>query len=393
MIERIKQPEVQKFIKDHSQHDPFLLSLKQDIFPGLPIKEIARQIQARQKAKYKFPSWLDYEGIIYPPPLSVEQASSEKTAAYKSTLFQGQHFVDLTGGAGIDCLYFSKRFEKTIYVEKDQFLAEAARNNFRVMKMPIEVVQAGAGEFLASNNRYFDLIYLDPDRRKGKKEFRLQYSQPDVTLLMNDLLQQGKQVLIKASPWLDIDHALQDLGLVKEIWVLSIGRDCKEVLYLCEPNKTENPKINTIDLKEGLNIEFSFFKKEERLAEAGYASTLQFLYEPNPALMKAGPFNLLSDRFNLFKLHPNTHLYTSDSLESKFPGRIFKVREKLQSSKKGIKHLYGRYHVITRNFPLQADQLQKKLKIQEGDDGFLIATTDIDHGQLILNCELVFNVH
>ena len=314
--------------------------------------------------------------------------------------------MDLTGGMGVDTVFLSDSFNHTFYVEMQEELCEIAKHNFNVLKKNIEVVNDNAEHFLTICPEV-DCIYLDPARRDeyGRKMVSLHDCSPDVAELQDLLLMKAKTVMIKLSPMLDIDIIRKELKNIKEIHIVAVRNECKEVLVVLSQQITEStsqrdisdiytPRLITTDIHEDWN--FSFCDDEEQNAQWTLADSIgRYLYEPSVACMKAGCFKLISQRLNLNKLHRNSHLYTSDELVSYFPGRIFEVIDTIPFDKKTKKAIslicqrstvngqqtlstngsQPKVSVAVRNFPLSAEELKKQLGVKDGNDFYIFGTT------------------
>jgi len=384
-LSRITQPDVQDFIFSHEGEDERQFVLRQKEFFGLSAPQIAQQLTGRRKSKLKLPTWYNTKGIAYPPTVNLEQSSSEATALFKvkiiRSLFSNKNDlvgVDLTGGFGVDSFYFSKLFSATLYLEPNKDLFEIAHHNHQVLAASSIVHHNTTAEkFIDASRLNFDLVFLDPSRRdqQSRKVFKLADCSPDVTNLQEKILEKCHFLLVKASPLLDIQQGLREIQHVKKVFVVSVGNECKELLFLAEKNYLGEVDIEAVDLTQEGNVKstFTFNVAEEKnaIAQAGEPST--FLYEPNAAILKSGAFKLISQKFKLAKLAPNTHLYTSSELVSCFPGKIFRI-EVLDPDSKEIKLLVPnqQVNVMTRNYPLKAEELKKKLKLLDGGDKFLI---------------------
>lgn len=387
-LEILRSPGVQDFMKAHALDDPSQLVLSGHKYPDIPIKEVAAQIQARRKAKSKFPEWYQTEGIIFPPALSVEQASSEITARYKSELVSGNLLADLTGGMGVDTFYLSQNFRQSMHIEQQEALYQLAGHNFRVLGADIACHHAQAEDFLADFEGELDCIYIDPARRdeNQRKVFRLEDCTPDVTILLPQLLAKAKQVLIKTAPLMDIHAAQASLQHIHKIVVLAVNQECKEVLYLLERGYTAEPTIETVHFHANVVQKFGFTKTEEDVAKVAYAEPKDFIYEPNSAILKAGGFKVLAEKLGLNKLHPNSHLYTSETLLDDFPGRAFQLQSISKYKKKALKSALSskQANISTRNFPESVAQIRKKTGLKEGGDTYVFATTDVSNQHLLL---------
>ncbi|WBA40607.1 class I SAM-dependent methyltransferase [Hymenobacter canadensis] len=383
-----------QYVAKHLHDDPAQLALQARKHPGLPVPELVRQIQARQKARLKVPAWADNPDLVFPPTLSVEQASSARTAAFKAALVSGQRLADLTGGFGVDVSYFAERIPEVHYVERNAALADVVR--FNLTHLGVSNVQfhtADAVQFLRNTPDTFDWIYLDPARRDtaARKIFRLQDCEPDILRLMPLLLHKGRRVLLKTSPMLDIEQAILELRQVRQLWVVAVDNECKEVLYELGPEPAVDPERHTVNLlRTGQQQDFRLNRAREARAIPRYAEPQQYLYEPNVAILKAGGFRSIGTAFELLKLHQHSHLYTSDTLHPDFPGRIFRIRATEKYDAQALRAHLGpevRAHVTTRNFPDTVAEFRHRTGIREGGDLYLFATTNLEGKLMVLVTE------
>lgn len=378
----------QDFINSHLDSDIVSLLLSKPDSATIDIKELVEQIEAKKKCKTKLPTWFNTENIYYPNKLNIEQTSSEVTAKYKSPLVNGKSIIDLTGGFGIDAYYFSKFFEEVTHCEIDDNLSEIVKHNFKVLKANnIKSISGNGIEYLKNSKSKFDCIYIDPSRRhdiKGKV-FYLKDCLPDVTKHLNLLLEHSNTILIKASPMLDISIGLSELKWVKEIHVIAVDNDVKELLFLIEQGFDNDINMKTINISRNKNQKFEFSLLEESDNNASHTLPKNYLYEPNSAIMKAGAFNLISNSLNIDKLHKHSHLYTSEKL-IKFPGRCFKIVEVLSYSKKEITRKFSKTkaNVTTRNFPETVAQIRTKFNIKDGGELFLFFTTNLNNKKVVI---------
>ena len=367
-----------QFIRENLNADVPTLALKKTPV-GTDFSLALRQIAARQLLRKKVPEWSENEDLLFPAHLSIEQCSSEATAQYKANLLKGNAFADLTGGLGIDTYYIDRHFQKTDYVERQEELCELARHNFSVLNTKIEVHNETAEDYL-NHCEPKDCIFIDPARRDehGRKTVSIADCTPNVADLQDLLLQKAEKVMVKLSPMLDISKALEELRQVKEVHVVAVANECKELDFILERGYQGEIQFVCVNLLTE-QPEVRFTMEEERNSSGKLAeSVLKYLYEPNPAVMKAGCFKLLTQRFNVFKLHKNSNLYTSEDLISDFPGRIFKVEGWTPYNKKVKQTLLqevDKASIAVRNFPLSVADLRKTLKISDGDEWFLFATT------------------
>lgn len=385
-----------RYMAAHLHDDPAHLALQARRHPGLPVPALVRQIQARQKARAKLPAWADNPDLMFPPALSVEQASSDRTAAFKASLVDGARLADLTGGFGADTACFAARVQHVDYVERDARLADVVRYNFAQLGVRnVTVHHADAVHFLRNTTEQFDWLYLDPARRDSaaRKTFRLADCEPDVLKLLPLLLRRAPRILLKTSPMLDIEQAILELGHVRRLWVLAVHNECKEVLYELGEEPAVDPERYAVDLRrDGAQHEFRLNRAREARATPRYAEAQQYLYEPNAAVLKAGAFRSIGSAFELLKLHQHSHLYTSDTLRLDFPGRIFKVLATEKADGDALKAYLGpeaRAHVTTRNFPFSVAEFRRRTGIREGGHVYLFATTDLRSRPVVLVCEKV----
>ena len=383
-----------RYVAAHLHDDPAHLALQARRHPGLPVPELVRQIQARQKARAKLPTWADNADLIFPPALSVEQASSARTAAFKADLVDGQRLADLTGGFGADTVHFAARVAQVDYVERDPKLAGIMAYNLAQLGIANVTVHAeDALTFLKSTPHHYDWLYLDPARRDtaARKIFLLRDCEPDVVKLLPLLLHKADKVLLKTSPMLDIEHAVLGLGHVRRLWVLAVDNEVKEVLYELGQEPAVDPERYALNLRrDGSQQEFRLNRAREARATPRYAEAQQFLYEPNAAVLKAGAFRSIGTAFELLKLHQHSHLYTSDVLRTDFPGRIFRVLATEKADGPTLKAYLGpeaRAHVTTRNFPDSVADFRRRTGIREGGEIYLFATTDLRGRPVVLVCE------
>ncbi len=380
--------DIQQFIVSNLKTDITKLILKGSPFEDIPIQEIANQIVAKQKSEHKLPTWFSTKNIYYPAKISIEQTSSEITANYKSKLISGNSIIDITGGFGIDCYYFSKRFKEVIHCEINDNLSTIVKHNYQQLKCENISTFSGDGiEFLKKSSTFFDCIYVDPSRRndiKGKV-FLLQDCLPNVPKNIEFLFTKTNQVLLKNSPILDISSTINELKFVKEIHIIAINNDVKELLFLLERNYTSNIKIKTINIDKKGNQTFEFEYQEK--INSNYSKPLSYLYEPNSAILKSGGFHQISQQLNIFKIHQHSHLYTSEE-KVDFPGRAFKIIDIISYDKKKILKLLPdkKANITTRNFPKTVAQIRKETKIKDGGNIFLFFTTDHNNNYMVFIC-------
>ena len=367
-----------QFIRENLNADVPTLALKKAPV-GTDVSLALRQIEARQLLRKKAPSWSENEDLLFPAHLSIEQCSSEAAAKYKAGLLQGETFADLTGGLGIDTYYISQGFAQTDYVERQTELCDLVRHNFEVLKADVKVWNETAEEYI-SHCEPKDCIFIDPARRDehGRKTVSIADCTPDVSALQDALLQKAEKVMVKLSPMLDINKALTELRHVKEVHVVAVANECKELDFVMERGYQGEVRFFCVNLLTNQpSVQFTL--EEERETQCKLAEGVsKYLYEPNAALMKAGCYKLLTTRYDVHKLHKNSHLYTSEQWIPQFPGRVFEVEGWTPYNKKVKQTLLSdvtKASIAVRNFPLSVAELRKTLKISDGDETFLFATT------------------
>ncbi len=395
-IHELTLPEIQTFLREHLDTSPANLMLTASRYPQWPMADLAVQLKALQKARTKLPHWFATPGIVYPSTLSMEQCSSQATADFKASLMGGQTGVDLTGGFGVDSAALARAFSKWIYVERHSELCTIAQHNFKQLGLNhIEVVNREATSFIEQWPGKADCIYLDPARRDTaqQKVVQLEDCEPDVLTLLPLLLQKTERVLLKASPMLDIDRAVRQLQHVAKVWVVALDNECKEILFQLEADASTEPEIIAVHLQQGKTDHvFSFTKTAEQYAAISMSAPQAYLYEPNAALLKAGAFKQTAIAFGLSKLHPHSHLYTSEEFAANFPGRTFKIVAVSKLDKKLLAAYApeGKANITVRNFPLTVAEIRKKTGLKDGGSVYMFATTGPDNKPVIIICEPVW---
>ncbi len=385
----ILHPEVQDFINKNLNNNISKLLFKGSPFDGITIQELAEQLEAKKKCQSKLPSWFKVQFIYYPNKLNIEQTSSEITANYKTTITAGNTLIDLTGGFGVDAYYFSKQFKEVTHCEINEELSAIVKHNFQQLNAPIKTVAGNGFDYLTSQKRDYDWIYIDPSRRndiKGKV-FLLKDCFPNVPENLDILFEFTNKLLIKVSPILDITSAINELKFVKEIHVVAVNNEVKELLFYLEQNFEDTIVIKTINNTSKQPQLFEAHYKNQ--VAATYSLPLTYLYEPNAAILKAGLFNDIT-RLKVKKLHINSHLYTAETLLD-FPGRRFMIKDCIPYQKKQLTKLISakKANITTRNFPETVTQIRKKIGFKEGGDVYLFFTTNLEQKHIVLVCEKV----
>lgn len=430
----------QDFIRQHQDDDVRQLAFLGSKYPEVDMPFALDQIRGRKMARVKLPRWASLEGIIYPPHISMEQCSSESTALYKAELaarllslpasssgieMKAENeieFVDLTGGFGVDFSYIAARLGvKSMYVERQAHLCEAAKENFGRLGLKNAIVKNGDGieilhsfhpkkkdaasaddslgitydqpRSLLKTNLGLKIIFIDPARRDdaGNKVVSLKDCTPDVTVLQEEMLSKADYVIIKLSPMLDWHRAISELSHVREVHIISVNNECKELLLvLSARNMGEKLRIYCINDAQSFVCEESDMETSSVKIAPSTLEEMQYLYEPNASLMKAGCFGVLSGRYDARMLSKNSHLFVSQAPIEAFPGRSFRIIAVSSFNKKELKrHLSGitKANIATRNFPLSVAELRKRLKLKDGGETYIFATTLSDESHVLVITE------
>ena len=356
------------------------------------------QIEARQKVKDKLPFVALCDRYLFPSLLSAEQCTCEAVANYKAEILKDRYnsICDLTGGLGVDTMAFSSVINNVTYVERFEDYCSAAKLNFKLLNKNIEVVNGDCSEFLNSNI-CFDALYIDPARRgeANKRLFAFADCEPNVVELLPRMFEVAKDVYIKASPMADISMSIKELVYVCDIYVISYKNECKELLIRLNKDEANSEDVNIIcvDILPSSTSVFKFeYSQEQNILDVEYSKPLNYLYEPSASILKAGAFKSVAKNYGVYKLAQSSHIYTSDSLIPDFQGRKFKVEGVIPFSSKEIKSLFKSLpeaNITVRNFPLKVDELRKRLKIKDGGNTYVFATTDMNKEKILVICSRV----
>jgi hypothetical protein len=355
------------------------------------------QIECRKKYKAKLKDTLaSYADFIFPDAIAGEQATSDALADFHASLIEdGTDVLDLTAGLGIDALHCAQRAGHLVAIERREAAVVALRHNASLTdKGNIEVVSGDCHDYLASlTDEKFGTIFIDPARRDeaGNRIYALSDCQPNIVEMLPKVRQHCNQLIIKASPMLDISHTISELGdNVTRVIAIGTPSECKELVIVMDFRQTSVPTIEAVTvLSDGTIRDMTFTNAEEHNASAAFAnpSVGDYVYEPYPSVIKAGAFKLLSQRFGTSKPHANTHLYHSGQLATDFPGDAYTIEDVLPYSSKiikGIKKQYPRISVAVRNFGISAAALKTQLKVSDGGDLRLIGVTGYDNERYML---------
>ena len=414
----------QDFIRQHQDDDVRQLAFLGSKYPEVNMPFALDQIRGRKMARVKLPRWASIDGIIYPPHISMEQCSSEATALYKAELAerllnqqkikicefttkdtvapkfaknegtcenQGKvGFADLTGGFGVDFSYIAERLGvRAMYVERQEHLCEKAKENFLRLGLANAEVKNGDGIEVLHTLEHLSLIFIDPARRDdaGNKVVSLKDCTPDVTILQEEMLSKADYVVIKLSPMLDWHRAVNELSHVREVHIISVNNECKELLLVLSARNMGNLRIYCINDAQSFVCDESDMETSSVKIAPSTLEEMQYLYEPNASLMKAGCFGVLSGRYDARMLSKNSHLFVSREPVTAFPGRSFRIIAVSSFNKKELKrHLSGitKANIATRNFPLSVAELRKRLKLKDGGETYIFATTLSDESHVLV---------
>ena len=394
----------EEYIGQHCRDDVRALALGR-VEPGVDMRWCLQQIEGWQRAVEKLPRWAAQTGIWYPPALSMEQCSGEWAAEYKRSVVERllscagdrRTFVDLTGGYGIDFSYLAPLFAKSVYVERNPELCRIAEHNFSVMGIDDSaVICADSIEYLNTLTGACSLVFLDPARRDsiGRKTVAIEDCTPNIVGMQTRLLGLCRYAVIKLSPMLDITAALSSLRSVSEVHAVCVKGECKELLFVLDAECDTSPVFYAANLGTAdavLSCTGEQRAVSQMLLPENYAAVMpgMHLYEPNAGILKAGIQNILCGRYGVAKVHPMSNLFVSVQPVEGFPGRWFEVTDCCGFGKKELRRMLGdvvQANITVRNFPATVAELRKKLRLGEGGDVYLFATTLSDGSHVLVRC-------
>ena len=399
-----------EFVREHRDDDVRQLALRGTKDPEVDLAFALQQIDGHRRALEKLPSWATVEGIVWPPHLSMEQCSSEQTARYKAEVAGcGETFVDLTAGFGVDAAFIAQGFRKAVCVELQPELCAISSENFQLLGLhQIEVVNGNGVDYLYTMPPA-DLVFIDPARRDehGGRTYGIADCTPNVLDFIDELLAKAQRVMIKLSPMLDWRKAVEDIGRqhVSAVHIVSVNNECKELILEVMSSRKET-KVVSVNLQSDGSREYFEFDADApspkepshpscvpSLASDQRSSALShLLYVPNASVMKAGCFDWVASRYGVVQADRNSHLFLSDREVDGFPGRGFIVEKVSSMNKRDLKEsLAGVTHanIAVRNFPLSVADLRKRLKLQDGGDTYIFATTLENLGHRLLICRKI----
>ena len=394
------------FIRQHANDDVRKLALQgaKDTEVDLPMA--LQQIAGRQTAKKKLPAWAATDGVVYPPHLNMEQCSSEQTARYKASLInsKGDTYIDLTGGFGVDFYWMSQGFKHRYYIEQNAELCAIAEHNFQVLGLACSVCCCDTATFLA-DMPHADIVFLDPARRNehGGRTYDIRDCTPNVLELLPLLLEKANKIILKLSPMFDWRKAVNDLKYVSEVHIVSVANECKELLLVLQQQVTDSPTITCVNddsvfkvvsskETDGFPAGNQWFLGRKPMVSPQETNVTEYLYEPNASIMKAGCFAELEQQYPARQLSANSHLFLSSVEIEDFPGRSFQICAISSMNKQELKAALAEIkqaNIAVRNFPLSVEQLRKKLRLKDGGDIYIFATTVGNNQHMLYICRKI----
>ena len=381
------------FIEQNLNADIRQLALKGCRDKDVDLDAAIRQIAGRQTARRKLPSWAALDGILYPPHLNMEQCSSEQTARYKAGICSSRPssktLVDLTGGFGVDFAFMSETFDEATYVERNSELFAISSANMKILAPKAKCLNEDGLEVLHRLD-HVSMIFMDPARRDhhGARTYGISDCTPNVLEIKDELLQKADVVMLKLSPMLDWHKAISDLGeqYIKEVHIVSVQNECKELLIVMQQQPAEPPTVYCVND----DSVFSYHPSSISSNHISHHSSLIYLYEPNASIMKAGCFAEIEQAFEVSQLAPNSHLFASDQAIEDFPGRKFRVTAVTSMNKQELKQALKdirQVNIAVRNFPMSVADLRKRLKLSEGGNDYIFATTLTEGKKVLIICQ------
>lgn len=381
------------FIEQNLDADIHQLALKGCRDKDVDIDVAIRQIAGRQTARRKLPSWAALDGILYPPHLNMEQCSSEQAARYKAgvctRLSSPTSLVDLTGGFGVDFAFMSQAFDEATYVERNSELFAISSANMKILAPNAKCLNEDGLEVL-HRLEHVSMIFMDPARRDnhGARTYGISDCTPDVLGIKDELLQKADTVMLKLSPMLDWHKAISDLGeqYIKEVHIVSVQNECKELLIVMQQQPTEPFAVYCVND----DAVFSYHPSSISSNHIAHLSSLIYLYEPNASIMKAGCFAEIEQAFEVSQLAPNSHLFASEQAITDFPGRKFRISAVTSMNKQDLKQALRdirQANIAVRNFPMSVADLRKRLKLSEGGNDYIFATTLTEGKKVLIICQ------
>ena len=407
---RMISPETISYAFEHRKEDPRTLALKAKVPANVNLTEALQQIAGWQTARTKLPEWARHDGIIYPPHLAMEQCSSEQTARYKAGVVArllGEKardgvFYDLTGGFGVDFSYIAPLFRKAVYVEQQENLVEVARHNFKTLSLDNAEACCGNAVDMLRSIDHATMIFLDPARRdnNGGRTYALSDCTPDILTMKDELFSKADFLMLKLSPMLDWRAVVQQLGSVKELHIVSVKNECKELLVVVGPQNGEDSHSQVEDnaltvycVNDDQHFVFTPLspKTVTKVISSPFGGDKRgALFVPNSSIMKAGCFAELAHHYGVSPISANSHLFVSPHFIDDFPGRQFEIVAISSMNKRELRTTFAgisQANVAVRNFPMTAEQLRQRLRLRDGGENYVFATTEENGQHIIFLCK------
>ncbi len=390
----------EKYIKNHLNDDVFQLALEKK-HPDIDIQFALRQISGYQNIKRKVPAFTEFEGLLYPTHISLEQCSSQSTAQFKaqeiSKLFPDNFsLLDLTCGFGVDAFFISKYAGHAVLLEQNQELADITKHNFSILNKNVEVINVDAEVFIKSNTKRFDVVFIDPARRgrKGEKVVLLEDCTPNILNLLPDIKKITDVLAIKLSPMFDIKQLIAKLSGIKNIYSIGVDNECKEIFVIMDFNSNEEKiiAVNISDIENKISLMESTLYAEDNTNILYTAELGKYLYEPYASFLKSGLFKTITNTYGVNKININSHLYTSSEYIEDFPGRKLEIVDMVEFNKKEAKRFFEKYkkaNITVRNFPITVEMLRKSYKVNSGGENYVFATTIFPSTKVLINCKKI----
>ena len=390
----------EKYIKNHLNDDVFQLALGKK-HPDIDIQFALRQISGYQNIKRKVPSFTEFEGLLYPTHISLEQCSSQSTAQFKaleiSKLFPDNFsLLDLTCGFGVDAFFISKYAGHAVLLEQNKELADITKHNFSILNKNVEVINIDAEDFIKSNTKRFDVVFIDPARRgtKGEKVVLLEDCTPNILNLLPDIKKITDVLAIKLSPMFDIKQLIAKLPGIKNIYSIGVDNECKEIFVIMDFNSNEEKiiAVNISDNENKISLMESTLHAEDNTNILYTAELGKYIYEPYASFLKSGLFKTIANTYNVNKINVNSHLYTSSEYIEDFPGRKLEIVDMVEFNKKEAKRFFEKYkkaNITVRNFPITVEMLRKSYKVNSGGENYVFATTIFPSTKVLINCKKI----
>lgn len=387
--------EFKNFIQSNIDNDTNKLRLKKYQGLSFDVKFAILQIDCKNRIKKKLPEIYESDSMLFPNILSTEQCTAELIAKFHASLLSSENTVlDLTAGLCIDTYYISKKVKHVTAIEINPEIANVAEFNMRSNTNNVDVLCDDSINYIQNCRNKYDTVFVDPARRgdNNKRLFGLSDCNPNILELIPKLRNISNSLFIKASPMIDISQTINELhNIVTDVWVIGINNECKELLFKVDLQSHDriNANIHTINFENSYIQELSETLKQSSNYKQINITADDYIYEPNRCIMKAQIFDTLEIKYNISRIHQNSHLFTSNELIHDFPGRKFKIIDIIPFKNNEIKHFNKKHpqiNVSVRNFKLTAEELKQKLKIKDGGNKYLFGTTDYHNNAILIIC-------